>query len=264
MTIPTHHPGEVIARNLTGYVGTILVHASRMDDPSCASEAFHQIRSSCKKIRAVANLSAGILAPGKLGKIRSKVSELKDLVARERDRDVLIMRLRELQPSGVQSLPGKPSPPATSSAVFPLAGDLARLIRELSLKHLTKKQVQLEISKTYSRASLHAKRCLKKRTDARLHEWRKYVKILQFQCGIFADCQPLDVIALRAALLARLLGDHQDLVVATEFLDRNTRKNQKLLKSLSLRKKNLADEAMKVGSSLFILTPREFAKGLGV
>lgn len=260
----THNPGEVITRNLTGYVGTILVHASRMDDPACASEAFHQIRSSCKKIRAVANLGSGILNPRQLCGIRATVSELKDLVARERDRDVLILRLRELQGPEARKLPGKPYPAATSSTVFPLASKLARLVREICLKDLTTRQVQLEISKTYSRAYLHAEQCQKKRTDTRLHEWRKHVKILQFQCGIFPEWKPLDVLALQSALLARLLGDHQDLVVAAEFLKCRKRKNQKLLKSISARKRALAEEAMKTGRHLLCLTPREFAKGLGV
>ncbi len=264
MTTPTHSPGEVIARSLTGYVGTILTHASRMDDPAWASEAFHQIRSSCKKIRAVIHLGAAVLTPGQLQEIRSTAGKLKDIVARARDRDVLIQRLRELQGPDARDMSLKTCKLATSTSVFPLAGDLARRIREISLRNLKAQQVQLEISKTYSMAAALAQTCQKKPTDVRLHEWRKHVKTLQFQCGIFPEWKPLDVMALRASLLARMLGDHQDLVVATKFLQEKKNKKHDMLKSLATTKKHLADEALHRGRQLFCLTPWEFARGLAV
>jgi len=262
LRMPGAPPGEVINSLLFSFTSLISFQARRVDDPTTCSEAFHQIRSSAKRVRAFLKLTAAVTPASQRKHLAVSVSKLKDSVAHARDRDVLILRLKELcgehsadtiQPAALH--PG-------GKMIQPLARNLEAGVASLHLQKLSRRDVLREISISYTRAWAMFLACRKKPHDERLHEWRKHVKILQFQCVAFSEIDPLAVTGFRASVLARLLGDHHDFTVMEGHLQKTKKRRKQNLKKIAKRKSSLVKSALKAGKFLFCLTPREFAAGL--
>ncbi len=259
---PNVPPGEVINRLLFSFTKLISFQSRRVDDPATCSEAFHQIRASSKRVRALLKLTAAVTPSSERRQVALSVSKLKDSVAHARDRDVLILRLAELcGEHSVDNVPLTALHPG-GQIIQPLARTLEAGVASLHLQKLTRRDVLREISISYTRAWAMFLACRKKPRDERLHEWRKHVKILQFQCVAFSETDPLAVTGFRASVLARLLGDHHDLTVMEGHLKKAKPRRKHDLKKIAKRKSALAKSARKAGKFLFCLTPREFASGL--
>ncbi len=262
LRMPDASPGEVISRLLFSFTKLISFQARRVDDAVTCSEAFHQIRASAKRVRALLKLTSAVTPIATRKQLAVSVSKLKDSVAHARDRDVLILRLREL--CGESSTDKNPSTPLHPGGkiIQPLSRHLEAEIANLNLHQLTHRDVLREISISYTRAWAMFLGCRRKPHDERLHEWRKHVKILQFQCVAFSSIDPLAVTGFRASVLARLLGDHHDYTVMEGHLQKSKKRRKHDLKKIAKRKSALFKSARKAGKFLFCLTPREFAAGL--
>jgi CHAD domain-containing protein len=260
--MPDAHPGELINRLLFSLTSLITFQARRVDDPATCSEAFHQIRSSAKRIRALINLTSAVTPAAQQKTLGDTISHLKDSVAHARDRDVLILRLRELCGHHSTHKIARHSLHPGGKILQPLARQLEADVAGLDLRNLSRRDVLREISISYTRAWAMFLACRKKCRDERLHEWRKHVKILQFQCVAFSAVEPLAATGFRASVLARLLGDHHDFSVMEGHLKTTKTHRKKDLKKIERLKSALAKSALKSGKFLFCLTPREFAAGL--
>ncbi len=262
LRLPDAPPGEVVNRLLFSFTSLISYQARRVDDPATCSEAFHQIRATAKRVRALLKLTAAVTPASLRKQLDVSVSKLKDSVAHARDRDVLISRLKELCGGHSSENVHSPVLHPGGKIIQPLARDLEAGVASLHLNKLTRRDVLREISISYARAWAMFLACRKKPHDEQLHEWRKHVKILQFQCVAFSEIDPLAVTGFRASVLARLLGDHHDFTVMEGHVRKARNRRKQDLKKIAKRKSALAKSARKAGKFLFCLTPREFAAGL--
>ncbi|MEX1119310.1 MAG: CHAD domain-containing protein [Terrimicrobiaceae bacterium] len=262
LRLPEAPPGEVISRLLFSFTNLIVFQSRRVDDAVTCSDAYHQIRSSAKRVRALLKLTSSVVPGSERKHLALSVSHLKDSVAHARDRDVLIFRLQELCGEHSPAAAPRRALHAGGKVIQPLARELEAGVASLQLQILRRRDVLREIAISYARAWAMFLACQKNSHDHRLHEWRKHVKTLQFQCVAFAQIDPLAVTGFRAAVLARLLGDHHDFAVMEGYLKKRGKRRKKHLKKIAKRKAALTKSAFKAGRFLFCLTPREFAAGL--
>jgi CHAD domain-containing protein len=99
-----------------------------------------------------------------------------------------------------------------------------------------------------------------------VHEWRKRAKDLWYDLRLLRGAwKPvLGELAEQAHELADLLGDHHDLTVLAEDLDRRqaVRERERIAELIELRQAELLGEALKLGRRLFAEKPKAFRRRL--
>ena len=74
------------------------------------------------------------------------------------------------------------------------------------------------LGRTYRRARQLGKKAIRKPSCERMHEWRKWVKYLNYQLELLASGEALERTRRDLTRLGRLLGRHHDLSLVTEML----------------------------------------------
>jgi CHAD domain-containing protein len=124
-----------------------------------------------------------------------------------------------------------------------------------------------EIRRSYARGARAFERAERDPSDAALHEWRKRVKDLRYQQQLIRPAWP-EVLAAQAKAakeLAELLGDDHDLAVLEQRACANgaVADLDEVLELVAHRRRELQDEAFRLGRRVYAESPKRFAARIG-
>jgi CHAD domain-containing protein len=118
------------------------------------------------------------------------------------------------------------------------------------------------VQRIYNRGKRLYKLTQQETSDHNMHEWRKQVKYLWYQVVFITPLWPpvLTTLGKQLQTLSQLLGKHHDFVLLETWLDPMKKelkfKNQVMVleKSINRNKKSLEEQALKLGSKLYLLS----------
>jgi CHAD domain-containing protein len=128
------------------------------------------------------------------------------------------------------------------------------------------------LRRSYRRGRKRLAAVRKRRSDERLHDWRKRAKDLWYQLELLearADEEAAEL-AERAHELSSLLGDDHDLVllraaaIARPAAFEQPGEEQALIRLIERRRKELQRDALALGRSIYAAKPRKLVKRLGL
>jgi CHAD domain-containing protein len=139
-------------------------------------------------------------------------------------------------------------------------------IRTWPLETSSWKLVEPGLSRSYRQGRQAMKRTLAKPKARNVHEWRKRTKDLWYQLRIVQAAWPqlLGETADQVHELADLLGDHHDLAVLAEDLDRreDIGAREALEPLIARRQQELLDGALDLGRRIYAEKPKAFRRRL--
>jgi len=255
---------------------------SASEDPA---EAVHEARKDLKKLRAMLRLSRDQLG-GKL--FRAEDERYRDagrLLSSSRDAEVRLQTARAL---------GRrcgPKLPAGAYGIWVLALEREReevagggdghgreleeaataiaaghqAIAEWPLRDDSWKAIGPGLRRSYRKGRRGLRRTVADPSAENVHDWRKRGKDLTYQLRIVRNAWPelLGETAERSHLLTDLLGDHHDLELLAEDLERRDIDGKGEIEELVRNwQKELLDEAFELGQRLYAEKPKAFEERL--
>jgi CHAD domain-containing protein len=240
---PDGGTGKRMRRALRKLADGIAKCAARLDDPERAAAAVHGIRTSCKRFRALIEVSGQELPRKRCVQIGAVVSAVKDLVAAARDEAVMAGRIAEF--GGVAPPAGGVQPPSAEE-VGAFAGQLRSLLKPQDFDSLTRRMLLQRVSRSAGRARKALDTCLCDPSDKNLHTWRKRVKALHYQAAALGKPKAAKALAASCKNLSDLLGDHHDYSVLEGHPAASRHRRE-----IKRRKAALRDAALAAGADIF-------------
>jgi CHAD domain-containing protein len=218
--------------------------ANRLDKPRRVDAAMHEMRTTCKRFRALLEVAGSGIPRRRAARLRKVLGEIKDSVAAARDASVMAGKLEGF--AGVA--PPRGAPPPSREMVGALAAKLDPLLEPGDFAGLSQGVLLACVSRSAGRARKAFKACLHEPSDDNLHAWRKRVKALHYQAATLKKPSTAKELAAACKHLSDLLGDHHDFSILGHHLGRVAPRH---LPKLERRKAALRDEALAAGAALF-------------
>jgi CHAD domain-containing protein len=264
---------------LRGQIDEAIRHLT--SEPTDFDEAIHEMRLSCKRIRAVLRLIRHTLDEDIYCQENQRFRMLSKPYNNIRDAGVLLNTVQVLKNHYAQNIiPGifyeieqifqnrYHHIASQDHGVTTTITQLKEGGRRLQATTINGKGWDIigpGLKVTYQRGQREFQKSLAFPSARRLHEWRKQTKYLVYQLQLLRKIFPKSVkLRLKEfAHLGQMLGDHHDLaVLRSTILLSSFRVNQKakqvLLTVIEIHTSQLRDEIFKLGQSLYQDTPKNF------
>jgi CHAD domain-containing protein len=253
--------------------------------------AVHEARKDLKKTRSVLRLVRGPLGKDRYQQENARLREASRALSGTRDATVLIDTLEALEerygeelPRGIEDLAGELEgeqeaiqsgardgesglQPAARRA-SELIGETRDGIDEWSFTKSGFKVVADGLHRSYRRGHKRFADVRDDPTSENVHEWRKRVKDLWYDLRLLRDTWPpvLGEMADQAHELSDLLGDHHDLTVLSEDVDRRSglggEQALAIQGVIEGRQEELLEAAVPIGERLYAEPSKMFVKRL--
>jgi CHAD domain-containing protein len=258
---------------------------------SCEDDAAHIARKRIKEVRALLRLTRNGFPAKKFRHDNQVLRNAARPLSEIRDATAVVDAFRAILKQDAALL----DHPATATLMDALQRRLARVINRKSTRkafaesaaavdrvrrHNKRWHVDGEPDKllasglkgAYKKANRARMKAQDKPSDTNLHEWRKRVKDLRYQLELLEPLWPvaMRVPARQAKILSDILGDDHDLILLRDLLNSELRgfieeeAIQVLSLSINRRRSELQRSAWSLGDQLFVLSPGEFARCLGI
>lgn len=234
-------------------------------------QGVHETRKVCKKLRALLRLIRPFLGDSYAIENRRLRDAARSLSGR-REAAVLVQTARRL--SGIAGLAArlcKLGRRAHATQASPLAGAERLLqaqrtrVAEWRLRRLSAGGLLVGLLAGYRAARRQYRDARRKRTGPALHEWRKRAKYHGYQCSLMARLWPVARQRVpRLKQLSDLLGDHHDVFVLSQTLQRHpsefggARRTGALRRQLAAGQRQRVQQAIVLGEQLFRDAPMDW------
>ncbi len=286
--LASEEPGSEIRRVALEQVSSALA-ALRDHRPEERGEAVHQARKEMKKLRSLLRLVREELG---LDTFRSENHRYRDasrLLSQQRDGDALFeavdslrdeypshappidLLVRDLRAAGQDSSPGGADLLESGTSMEMAARRIEAggdLIRGWKLGKDDWNLFEKGLRRTYRDGRRAMKKAESSRTPESVHEWRKRVKDLWYQLRLLRNAwrATMKTLAGEVGDLAELLGEHHDLAVLVEELERRIAggSDYAALEEFALaRQGELIGDALPLGHRIYSETPQDFVARIG-
>jgi CHAD domain-containing protein len=257
------------------------LEAGLADDPGTA---VHEARKDVKKTRALLRLHRDGLGGSAYRRENRALRNAGREISFVRDAHVLLDTVEALAeryagqvPAGHfdalraqldhDAAPARSVEDAVDAAKERLTRVRARL-DEWELRRAGRSALRKDIRHAYARGRRAFERAERDPSDERLHDWRKRVKDLRYQQQLLRPAwqEILGAQAKAAKQLSERLGDDHDLAVldqrAREF-DEPIAGLEDVFELIERRRRELQDDAFRLGSLVYAEPPKRFAKRIG-
>jgi CYTH domain-containing protein/CHAD domain-containing protein len=249
------------------------------------ADSIHGARKDLKKIRAVLRLIRAELGDKRFRAENRRYRDAGRLLSASRDAEVKLETLEALEDRFADDFPAGPSV-AWSQALEAereqhaggeVADKIARAIEEIDdaaeriagwpLEAGSWKLLEPGLTRSYRAGREALKRARADGDASRVHELRKRAKDLWYQLRLLQNAWPalLEETAEQVHELADLLGDHHDLAVLAEDLDRRTgivAERDAFVALIERRQAELLESALALGSRIYAEKPKHFRRRL--
>jgi len=223
------------------------------------ARAIHSLRTRMKNLRAILGLVKARVAKEQRKILIALTDAVKDAFAEQRDAQVVAL-LRAKLDGRAGAAPGSGRPLKARAGDKLVRADIARLIRlvsKLGLKGLTWGEVIERYVACYRDGRKALKACLRNRSAASFHKWRRAAKDLFYQSQVLQPLTGMKVRRMRADRLAERLGKLHDLHLLNALVGKPP--GEGLRKKIARKKKVAKAAAIKTARKLYAARPGAIA-----